>query len=235
MGRSIARQNPLRSGAGSKAARAVAVSAGLACLWWSGCGAKYAESYRILGDPAKPVLAPPGVTKLHGNQKQFVVRPTRRKPDCPSPGRGINLRVRRNTVKISIRKEALEASRPGWLARWADTLSDRGCLPHDGRGVLVRRIVEAFPLGVGDTYRIPYGHPSIADSIDIVPGQKLKVVGPVLRDDSEPLELTVEPRNPNDGGGLILQARSSAISWDTKRAGTRSRLPETGTYVSSTI
>lgn len=153
---------------------------------------------------------PPSVQKLHGNETEFAVQPTLRDPDCVAPKPGIELSVRHGAVKVSIRQQTLKASPPGWLSRWADTLSDRGCLPRDGRGVFVRRILEAFPLGVGDAYRIAYGHPSASGFIDLVAGQKLKIVGPVLRDDSESAELTVESIDPNDGGGLSLRARSSA-------------------------
>ena len=153
---------------------------------------------------------PPGVQKLHGNETEFAVQPAMRDPDCAAPRQGIKLSVRRDTVRVSIRQQTLKASPPGWLSRWADTLSDRGCLPRDGRGVFVRRILEAFPLGVGDAYRIAYGHPPASGFIDLVAGHRLKVVGPVLRDDSESAELTVESIDPNDGGGLSLRARSSA-------------------------
>lgn len=189
---------------------AVAISLGLAGLWLCGCGAKHASTYRILGDAQAPLLVPPSVQKLHGNETEFAVQPTLRDPDCVAPKPGIELSVRHGAVKVSIRQQTLKASPPGWLSRWADTLSDRGCLPRDGRGVFVRRILEAFPLGVGDAYRIAYGHPPASGFIDLVAGQKLKIVGPVLRDDSESAELTVESIDPNDGGGLSLRARSSA-------------------------
>lgn len=210
MGRPAAGQRPVGRGSGSEAVRAISLAIGLACLWSSGCGGKFVESYRILENPAKPVLVPPGVQKLHGNKRTFSVRKSMREPDCAFPKQGITARVRRSTVKVEIRQEALEASPPGRLSRWADTLSDRGCLPRDSRGEFVRRVLEAFPLGVRDTYRIAYGHPSTSDFIDIVAGQRLKVVGPVLRDDAEPLELTVESADPTDDGGLGLRVRSSA-------------------------
>ena len=127
---------------------AIVLLVGLACLWWSGCGGKYAKSYRILGDPAKSVLVPPGIRKLDGNKKTFAVRKSVREPDCPSTNQGLRVRVRRNAVKVAIRQEALETSPPGWLSRWANILSDRGCLPQDGRSMFVRRVLEAFPLGV---------------------------------------------------------------------------------------
>ena len=195
---------------GGASLRAIAISLGLVGLWLCGCGAKRAATYRILGDSAAPVLVPPGVQKPHGNKTEFAVQPAIRDPDCAAPRRGIELRVRHDTVKVSIRQQDLRASPPGWLSRWADDLSDRGCLPRDGRGLFVRRILEAFPLGVGDAYRIAYGHLPASGFIDLVAGQKLKVVGPVLRDDSDSSEPIVESIDPNDGGGLSLSVRSSA-------------------------
>lgn len=189
---------------------AVAISLWLAGLWLCGCGAKHASTYRIVGDAEAPLLVPPGIQKLHGNETEFTVRPAMRDADCVAPKPGIKLRVRRDTVKVSIRQQTLKASPPGWLSRWADTLSDRGCLPSDRRGVFVRRILEAFPLRVGDAYRIAYGRPSRSGFIDLVAGQKLKIVGPVLHDDSESSEMAIESADPNGGGGLSLRARSSA-------------------------
>ena len=203
-------QQALALDTGGTSLRAITISLGLACLGLCGCGAKNAATYRILGDAAAPLLVPPGVQELHRNETEFAVQPTMRDPDCEPPKRGIRLRVRRDAVKVSIRQETLKASPPGWLSRWADTLSDRGCLPRDGRGAFVRRILEAFPLGVGDAYRIAYGHPSASGFIDLVAGHKLKVVGPVLHDSSESSELTVESIDPGVGGGLSLRARSAA-------------------------
>ena len=203
-------QRALGLGTGGASLCAVAISLGLAGLWLCGCGARHASTYRIVGDAEAPLLVPPGVQKLHGSETEFAVQPTLRDPDCVVPTPGIKLRVGHDSVKVSIRQQTLKASPPGWLSRWADTLSDRGCLSHDGRGVFVRRILEAFPLGVGDAFRIAYGHPSTSGFIDLVAGQKLKVVGPVLRDNSESSELTVESIDANEGGGLSLRARSSA-------------------------
>lgn len=195
---------------GGTSLRVIAILLGLVGLWLCGCGAKHPATYRILGDSAAPLLVPPGVQKPHGNKTEFAVQPAIRDPDCAAPRRGIELRVRHDTVKVSIRQRNLRASPPGWLSRWADDLSDRGCLPRDGRGGFVRRILEAFPLAVGDAYRIAYGHPPTSGFIDLVAGQKLKVVGPVLRDDSDPSEPIVESIDPDDGGGLSLRVRSSA-------------------------
>ena len=156
------------------------------------------------------MLVPPGVQELHGNKTEFAVRPATRDPDCAATKQGIELRAGHDAVKVSVRQHTLKASPPGWLSRWADDLSDRGCLPRDGRGLFVRRILEAFPLGVGDSYRIAYGRPATSGFKDLVAGQKLKVVGPVLRDDSDSAEPIVESIDPGDGGGLSLSVRSSA-------------------------
>lgn len=113
-------------------------------------------------------------------------------------------------VKVSIQQRALAGRPSGWLSRWADTLSDGGCLPGGERHSFVTRILESFPLKLRDAYGIAFGQPTNSRFIDFYPGQKLKIVGPVLQDESQTLETAVESTTADGAGGLRLEVRSSA-------------------------
>ena len=191
--------------------RCLAFLLGIACLSALGCGVRSANKhYRILDHSDKSMLAPPGIRNLAGNSKTFALRPGTRSPDCMSDRGGIKIVTRRDKVKVSMQQDTLEAMPAGWLSRWADTLIDGGCLPGVERGLLVKRILEACPLDIRDTYRTAFGQPSTSDFIDFRPGQKLKIVGPVLRDNAEPLNLTVDSTDSDGAGGLSLAVRSSS-------------------------
>ncbi len=197
-------------GTGRAVARVIGFALGLASLASVGCGARHAGSYRLVDVAGGPMLVPPGITSLHGNAKTFPVHPSTRNPDCTSHVDGIKVASRRNTVTVSIRQKTLGVGPPGWLSRWVDNLSDSGCLPVDERARFVRAVLEAFPLRARDTYRIAFGQPSASDAIDLYPGQRLKVVGPVLRDDAEGPDVTVESTVSDGAGGLGLQLRASS-------------------------
>ena len=115
----------------------------------------------------------------------------------------------RNKVRVSIRQQAFAGRQGGWLSRWADALGDKGCLPPGSEHRFVRTVLEAFPLGVRETYAVAFGQPVTSRFTDFHPGRILKIVGPVLRDEAERADLKVESAVQDGFRGLSLQVRSS--------------------------
>ncbi len=138
------------------------------------------------------------------------MRPRMAKPTCMSD-EFADIRTTRQgeTVRVSVDQNNLAAHPPGWLARWVDSLSDRGCLPYDERQHFMRNVMDTFPLRLSDTYSLPFGHSMASNHIDLYPGQKIKVVGPVLADGVKKLELTIEKTSASRRG-IGIQAKSGA-------------------------
>ena len=198
-----------RSIASSKSVGAAAVLFGAIWLSSLGCAARGHGTYRVLDRPDRAVLVPPDVRVLYGNSETLTLRPATRQTECPAPGPGIHVTAGRNKVKMSIRQDAFAGRQGGWLSRLADELGDKGCLPRGGEQRFVRTVLEAFPVGVRETYGAAFGQPVTSRFTDFRPGRILKIVGPVLRDAAERADLKVESAVQDGSRGLSLDVRSS--------------------------
>ena len=72
--------------------------------------------------------------------------------------------------------------------------------------------MESFPLELSHTYRVAFGEPRTAEFIDLHPGQKLKIVGPVFREGTEPGQraiLSADATQANGSRGLQIEVRAS--------------------------
>lgn len=193
----------------SKSVGAAAILFGVIWLSSLGCAARGHGTYRVLDRPDWAVLVPPDVRGLYGNSETLTLRPATRQTECPAPGPGIEVTAGRNKVKVSIRQEAFAGRQGGWLSRWADALGDKGCLPRGGEQRFVRTVLEAFPVGVRQTYAVAFGQPVTSRFTDFHPGRILKIVGPVLCDEAERADLKVESAVQDGFRGLSLDVRSS--------------------------
>ncbi len=159
----------------------VALACGALLLSALGCAGRRAAAYRIVGEPRNALLAPPGVQDLSVDLRTFTVRPPDRHADCRLEEPGIAVVKRRRKYRISIARETLTARPPGWLTRWTDLFSERGCLAPSRSGPLATRIAQSFPLELRHAYSVLFGHPADSSFMDFLPGRALKVVGPVFR------------------------------------------------------
>ncbi len=185
---------------------------GLAWLAMYGCSTRRIGSYRLLDQLGDSVLIPPSTAKLSGNSQTFTVRVPDGRADCEIDESGLEVARHRNRARISIEQDTLTDRQPGWLTHWADFFSEQGCLSPTLRRSFVRQVAESFPLGLGNTYGVALGQPFRTLYSDFLPGQKLKVVGPVFRDNTgvvQPaIELVSAPKVEGDGT-LTIVARSS--------------------------
>ena len=184
----------------------------VAWLTSSGCAARQSGSFRVLTQGRKSVLIPPGPARSADNPRRFTIRTPVEREDCALQERGIRVETRGRSLRVSIEERALAAGAPGWLTRWVDTFSDNGCLPRDQARSFTRRVMESFPLELSHTYSVAFGRPRTAEFVDFHPGQKLKIVGPVFREGTEPGQraiLSADATQANGPRGLQIEVRAS--------------------------
>lgn len=186
----------------------------LAVAWLSssGCAARQSSAYQLVAQGQKAILIPPGPAPRSGKPRQVTIRTLAGGVDCALQERSVRVEKRGRSLHITTRRNSLPTGSPGWLARWADTLSDNGCLPRSQAGPFARRVMESFPLELSNTYTVAFGKSRNAGFIDFHPGHHLKVVRPVFREGAEAGQsviVSADAPQPNGAGGLRIEARAS--------------------------
>ncbi len=155
---------------------AIILAAGL-LLAMAGCAGP--ATYRY----ANHILIPPGVKSAAVSQRTVTVPLP---ASCSASEGGLDMARRGHGVRVTIKTAPLLAHPPGWLANWGTSLEKRGCLRIGDGGVLAARVVEAVPLDPRAVFNLV--HPSVltAGYVDVGPEQRLKVVGPILREGAPP-------------------------------------------------
>lgn len=184
----------------------------LAWLSSSGCAARQSSAYQLVDQGQKAILIPPGPVPRSGKPRQVMIRTPAGGVDCTLQESSVSVEKRGRSLHVTTRRNSLPAGSPGWLARWADTLSDNGCLPRSKAGPFARRVMEAFPLELSHTYTVAFGKSRNAGFIDFHPGHHLKVVRPVFREGAEAGQsaiVSADAPQPSGVGGLRIEARAS--------------------------
>ena len=191
---------------------ATALLCGLAWIASCGSGIPRMASYRIVDSLGKATLLPPETVPNQTEWKRFPIRIPDINADCALREQGIRVEVRGNRGHVFIQRDTLTARPPGWLPRWVDLLSERGCLPLSQRRPFVRTVLESYPLDLTRTYTVAFGQFYSASYVDFRRGQKLKVVGPVFRDGTPEGTRSVQPdavEITGKDGNLSIAVRSS--------------------------
>ena len=139
---------------------------------------------------------------------------------CRTRGDVFRVEPHRPFLRITVQRDKLLAHPAPWLADWTAALEQQGCIPPGKSAALAEQIVESVPMNPSDAYRLL--HPAAATSgyIDLVPGYRLKLVSPILREGAPAgaSTLATEAVSGNDAE-LSVTLRSSAnflgyeISW----------------------
>ena len=178
----------------------------------SGCATRRSGSYQLLELAQKPILIPPGPVQQSDKLRPVAIRTAAEGVDCALHENGVRVKKRGRTLHLWTHRSTLPAGQPGWLVRWADTLSDNGCLPRSQASPFARRVMESFPLEVSHTYSVAFGKSRNSKFIDFHPGHNLKVVRPVFREGTAAGQSAITsagPQQANQTGGLKIEARAS--------------------------
>jgi len=148
-----------------------------------GCAVRAARPsrYRLLRQSGKLLLIPPGVSDARMSRRTLSTPATADSDSCTPEPEAIELRLKKQTLKVTVRRAALMNRPAGWLARWGAALESRGCLaPGDGSR-LAARIAESLPLDPDIAFQLL--HPSHVQNgyVDLGPENRLQVVSPIVR------------------------------------------------------
>ena len=190
----------------------LSLAVSLAWLGSSGCATRQGGSYQLVALSHKAILIPPGPVRHSDKPRPVTIRTAAGGVDCALRENGVSLEKRGKTLRVWIHRSTLPAGSPGWLARWADTLNDNGCLPRSQASLFARRVMESFPIEVSHTYSVAFGKSTTSRFIDFHPGQSLKAVRPVFRKGAETDQSAIASAGPpraNATGGLKIEARAS--------------------------
>jgi hypothetical protein len=194
--------------------RAVIVSAALLTY---GCAARRpAEVYRLARQSGGIVLIPPGVRSADIAQRTFKPGILPGTGSCDSSG-GIAVQHRGRGIRITVRREALEKQPPAWLSRWASEAEARGCVAPGSAAELADRIIEAVPLDPAVAWRLLNDNDVRAGYVDLGPGNRLQVDGPIFRDGTPPDALTIDSIITGGTGGSInvdVKASSALVGFE---------------------
>jgi hypothetical protein len=137
--------------------------------------------YRFISTGPTRLLVPPGISDPARNRATFdfpLAKPV--SPECRTRDEVFRVDPHRAFLRIGIQRDALLARPPRWLGDWTAALEQQGCIDPGKSRLLAERIVESVPMDPAVAYRLL--HPAAADFTDLVPGFRLKLVSPILRD-----------------------------------------------------
>jgi hypothetical protein len=164
---------------------------------------------------ANRTLIPPGVSSPDLAQRAVRVKiPVR--PNCLDSD-VLVIRRRRSVIQVTVRREALLHQPRGWLAEWIDAAESRGCLTSAQGSLLAAAILESLPLPTGLALRLirADGPP---DYVDLVAGNRLQVVSPILHPGSTPAAEDSGPMKISGTDSHIqveMNARPDLVGFET--------------------
>ena len=170
----------------------------------TGCATHRAglHSYRLLGTGSNQLLVPPGVAKPEMSQRSFDADVPGGHGTCPSSSGGIDIRSRKQRIRVTVTQEALRNRPAGWLTEWAAALESQGCIAPGAGRRLAEEIAEALPLDPSQKIHLLF-----SNQLDILPEMRVQVLSPILRHPDGPI---LEPvQTAGNGRSITATIRSS--------------------------
>jgi hypothetical protein len=139
--------------------------------------------YRLVNTGPARILVPPGVSDPGLAARTFDYRPQRPvRSTCRSTNDALRMEPRRGLLRITVQRAPLMAHPAPWLADWAASLEQPGCLSPGEGAILAGQIVESVPANPSDAHRLLHAGSAISGFLDLPPGYRLKLVSPILRE-----------------------------------------------------
>jgi hypothetical protein len=148
-----------------------------------GCAARSGpSSFRMFKTDDQSVLVPPGVKDPAVKLRRFDFHTAGNTNSCRGAEGGITLTPRRKGLRLAVDGGVLEQQPPGWLASWAVSLEERGCVASGDGLVLAARVVHSVPLPLRTEQRLLSYDARAYGFTDLPSGYRLRVVSPVFRE-----------------------------------------------------
>jgi hypothetical protein len=140
-------------------------------------------TYRYVKQDTAHILIPPGVADAATSQRIFTFRTAApRVTKCAVSENGVDIRSNKREMKVTVNRQPLLATPPGWLATWAGSLEKGGCLAVNEGGPLAIRIAESLPIDPVAANALLQPDVLRGGYVDLGPHHRLKVVSPVFRE-----------------------------------------------------
>lgn len=148
-----------------------------------GCAARSGpSSFRLFKADEQSVLVPPGVKDPAAKLRKFDFRTAGNTNSCRGAEGGVALTPRRKGLRLSVDGGVLEQQPSGWLASWAVSIEERGCVASGEGLVLAARVAHSVPLPLRTEQRLLSHDARASGFTDLPPGYRLRVVSPVFRE-----------------------------------------------------
>ena len=148
--------------------------------------------FRFINSGPAAILIPPGVSAPTIPSRTFDFSISGPVPkNCRTRDGAIRVEPHARYLRIRVDREALIAQSASWLATWTADLQRRGCLALSETAVLAEQIVESVPINPTVAWRLL--HPAAYGSVDLVPGYRLKLVSPIVREGAPASSSSVTP------------------------------------------
>ena len=128
-------------------------------------------------------LIPPGVTSPDQPARTFTA-PIAMRANCLE-SEALTIQRRRSKITVTVHRDALLRQPAGWLAEWVDRAESQGCIPAGQGALLAARILEALPLPAGTTRKLLSAN-GRHNYIDLIAGNRLQVISPLVRPAAAP-------------------------------------------------
>lgn len=183
----------------------------LACAGTWGCAARGPSSYRLFNANDQGILIPPGVKNAASKRRILDFRTTADARPCAGSEGGIELTPRRKGLRVAPDADILEQQPTGWLASWAVSLEERGCVASGEGFRLATQVAHWVPLPLRVEQRLLTHDARASGFTDLLPGYRLRVVSPVFREGTAPdAETTVGKQTVEESpGGLTVSVQKS--------------------------
>jgi len=135
---------------------------------------------------------------------------------CRASEDAVTLKPAGRAVRVTVKSAELRAEAAGWLVRWAESLEQRGCLSVGDSQNLAIQVAEIVPIEPRIASSLL--HPPERAFVDLDPGSRLSVVGPLFREGTSPETRAIEsaPASASATGlALTVNARPDLLGVET--------------------
>lgn len=176
------------------------------------------STYRLLAEP-KPVLIPPGVANPDLARRTFVANIPPGPGPCALDGTAaVQLRLRKEKIRVTVNRDALLTEPPGWLADWGIRAEAQGCTASGSGQEMANRIAESVPLDPAAAFRLLNANHAVRGYVDLGPENRLQVHSPILRGGTRaeaPILETSEVSGSDSRLGVDLKLAPGVIGFET--------------------
>lgn len=175
----------------------------LVCLLCAGCAVKQPNTFRLKNN----LLIPPASAETAVQRKLMVPE---RLACSPSP---LPIKARGKRTEFTVRPEELAKLPPAAIRTWTVALEEKGCLPSGNN--LAEQIAYAVPLKPNTAFQLLYANDRQSGWLDILPGMRLQVVSPILRDEKvDPFEIS-KVTGTDSAINVELKSNSNVLGFET--------------------